>query len=118
MENEEFELHSPVKTALACAAALDVTMRFSPPVEFVARSGNWIAAMLTRKSQLNNYEERALRIVNFRNADLPVQLVTGEDKTTDVVVEIFNEVNSSGRKLSDGDLAFPRIGGQWPEVRE
>ena len=37
---------------------------------------------------------------------------------TDAAVEIFNEVNSGGKKLTKGDLALARIGAQWPEVRE
>ena len=115
LENEEFEFRSPVKMALD-ARWVDVTALFSAggvrgKIRELDRSNAY------SEGQLNSYEERALRIVNIRNADLPVQLVTGEDKTTDVVVEIFNEVNSGGRKLSDGDLALARIGGQWPEVR-
>ena len=116
LENEEFEFRSPVKMALD-TRWVDVTALFSAggvrgKIRELDRSNAYTEA------QLNNYEERALRIVNIRNSDLPVQLVTGEDKTTDVVVEIFNEVNSGGRKLSDGDLALARIGGQWPEVRD
>ena len=70
------------------------------------------------EEQMNDYEERAMRILNIRNSDLPVQQVSGADKTTDVVVEIFNEVNSGGRTLSNGDLALARIGAHWPEVRD
>ncbi len=33
----------------------------------------------------------------------------GEDKTVDVVVDIFNRVNSGGTKLSKGDLALAKI---------
>ena len=32
--------------------------------------------------------------------------VTGADKTIDVVVDIFNRVNSGGTKLSKGDSAL------------
>ena len=42
----------------------------------------------------------------------------GEDKTVDVVVEIFNLVNSGGTKLSKGDLALAKIGAAWPEARD
>ena len=34
-----------------------------------------------------------------------------KDKTIDVVVEIFNNVNSGGTKLSKGDLALAKICG-------
>ena len=48
---------------------------------------------------------------------MPVQQITGDEKTTDIVVDIFNRVNSGGTKLSKGDLALARIGGSWPAVR-
>jgi len=34
------------------------------------------------------------------------------------VVDIFNNVNSGGTKLSKGDLALAKICGEWPEARE
>lgn len=40
-----------------------------------------------------------------------------EDKTVDVVVKIFNRVNSGGTKLSKGDLALAKICAAWPETR-
>jgi hypothetical protein len=39
--------------------------------------------------------------------DLHIEEVTGADKSLDVVVDIFNRVNSGGTKLSKGDLALP-----------
>ena len=39
------------------------------------------------------------------------------DKTLDVVVDIFNRVNSGGTKLSKGDLALAKICAEWPEAR-
>jgi hypothetical protein len=44
--------------------------------------------------------------------------VTGTDKTLDVVVDIFNQVNSGGTKLSKGDLALAKICADWPEGRD
>ena len=43
--------------------------------------------------------------------------MTGEDKTVEVVVDIFNRVNSGGTKLSKGDLALARICARWPDAR-
>src|SRR6478752_2463608 len=43
--------------------------------------------------------------------------ITGADKTVDVVVDIFNRVNSGGTKLSRGDLALARICSDWPQAR-
>ncbi len=50
--------------------------------------------------------------------DFHIEEVAGDDKTVDVVVEIFNRVNSGGTKLSQGDLALAKICGSWPEGRE
>jgi hypothetical protein len=49
---------------------------------------------------------------------LHVEEVTGADKTLDVVVDIFNQVNSGGTKLSKGDLALAKICADWPEARD
>ena len=34
------------------------------------------------------------------------------------IVEIFNNVNSGGTKLSKGDLALAKICGEWPQARD
>ncbi|MBX9681192.1 MAG: hypothetical protein K2X38_20740 [Gemmataceae bacterium] len=47
-----------------------------------------------------------------------IEEVTGPDKTIDVVVDIFNRVNSGGTKLSKGDLALAKICADWPEARD
>ena len=116
LHSQEFEFRSPLKMALD-------TRWVNVSQLFEARGVSSILRELDRSNaysddQLNDYEERALRVVNIRNADIPIQIVSGEDKTTDVVVEIFNEVNAGGRKLSNADLALARVGGQWPEVRD
>ena len=46
-----------------------------------------------------------------------MEKITGEDKTVDEVVEIFNRVNSGGTKLSKGDLALAKQCAHWPEAR-
>ncbi len=76
------------------------------------------ATMSDPDSPFQTYMNRAQRLYNIQDIDFPVQLVTGEDKTTEVVVEIFNVVNSGGRKLSRGDLTLSRIGVHWPEARD
>ncbi|NLZ36531.1 MAG: DUF262 domain-containing protein [Clostridiales bacterium] len=58
------------------------------------------------------------RLDSIKNIDIHVQTVSGEDKTIDVVVEIFNNVNSGGTKLSKGDLALAKICAEWPDARE
>ena len=57
------------------------------------------------------------RIDNIKNIDLYIHEVSGDDKTVDVVVDIFNNVNSGGTKLSKGDLALAKICARWPDTR-
>jgi len=64
------------------------------------------------------YIKRLTAIEGIKDVDLHVEEVTGEDKTIDVVVDIFNRVNSGGTKLSKGDLALARICADWPQARQ
>jgi hypothetical protein len=68
--------------------------------------------------QINTYVNRLNAVVGIRDVDLHIEEVTGPDKTVDVVVDIFNRVNSGGTKLSKGDLALARICAAWPEARD
>ena len=58
---------------------------------------------------LHDYVDRLLRVRNVLDREVHVERITGADKTVDVVVDIFNRVNSGGTKLSKGDLALARI---------
>lgn len=58
------------------------------------------------------------KLANIKDRELHIEIVSGPDKTIDVVVEIFNQVNSGGTKLSKGDLALAKICSEWPEARE
>jgi len=66
---------------------------------------------------LNTYINRLTAVDGIKEIVFHVDQVTGEDKTVDVVVDIFNRVNSGGTKLSKGDLALAKICGEWPEAR-
>lgn len=70
-----------------------------------------------RKIYLFNFLDVLNRLNNIKDVDLHVSNVTGEDKTIDVVVEIFNNVNTGGTKLSKGDLALAKICSLWPDAR-
>ena len=62
--------------------------------------------------------DRLNAIFSIRDIDLHIEEVTGEDKTVDLVVDIFNRVNSGGTKLSKGDLALAKICAEWPDARD
>ncbi len=81
-------------------------------------AGNYFNdASKERKEYLLGYFDVLNRINNIKDVDLHISNVTGEDKTIDVVVEIFNNVNTGGTKLSKGDLALAKICSLWPEAR-
>lgn len=64
------------------------------------------------------YMERLNRLYSIKDVNLHVEEVTGTDKTLDIVVDIFNKVNSGGTTLSKGDLALAKICAEWPEARD
>ena len=68
--------------------------------------------------RVGEFLDRLNRIDRIKETDLHIEEVTGEDKTIDVVVDIFNRVNSGGTKLSKGDLALAKVCAQWPEARQ
>lgn len=81
-------------------------------------AGNYFSeADEERKMYLLNYFDVLNRLNNIKDVDLHISNVTGEDKTIDVVVEIFNNVNTGGTKLSKGDLALAKICSLWPDAR-
>jgi hypothetical protein len=63
------------------------------------------------------YMERLARLRGVLDRDFHEEKITGEDKTVDVVVDIFNRVNSGGTKLSKGDLALAKMCAHWPGAR-
>lgn len=68
--------------------------------------------------RLAGYVVRLTRLSHIVEIDLHAEDVTGADKTLDVVVDIFNKVNSGGTKLSQGDLALALICAEWPNARD
>ncbi len=68
--------------------------------------------------QLSTYIGRLNAVHNVRETDFYIDRVTGDDKTVDVVVDIFNRVNSGGTKLGKGDLALAKVCAGWPEARD
>ena len=81
--------------------------------DFIAR----LLALSEDKTRLNDFISRLSALISIKDIDLHVDEVTGTDKSLDIVVDIFNRVNSGGTKLSKGDLALARICADWPEGR-
>ncbi|KNZ40605.1 GmrSD restriction endonuclease domain-containing protein [Acetobacterium bakii] len=82
--------------------------------------GNFVTkrmAAMPGDDYLIKHMDQLNRIDNIKKVDLHIDQVAGADKTIDVVVEIFNNVNSGGTKLSKGDLSLAKICAQWPDAR-
>jgi hypothetical protein len=73
---------------------------------------------LAYQPKLNDYLNRINAAEGIKNIDLHIEEVAGADKTVDVVVDIFNKVNSGGTKLSKGDLALAKICAEYPDARD
>ena len=95
-------------------------------VSSLMRKGiNGLGEITTKLNKNNNlvepkveeYYARLFRLVGILEVDLHIDEMTGEDKTLDVVVDIFNRVNSGGTKLSNGDLALATICANSPKFR-
>lgn len=118
VEREEFRFYAPV------------TMRDDPlwlDVGDVMRKGpGWAMAKLMPligegpdwAQRYESYNNRLNALHGIRDVDLHAETITGEEKSVDVVVDIFNRVNSGGTKLSKGDLALAKICATWPEARD
>ena len=95
-------------------------------VSKLMREGNaGLGKHIVRLGQLPEYASeqgdfigRLSQILAILQKDFHAEEVTGTDKTIDVVVDIFNRVNSGGTKLSQGDLALAKICGSWPDGRQ
>ncbi|MCK8067870.1 DUF262 domain-containing protein [Cobetia sp. 1CM21F] len=114
VENEEFSFYMPSRmandpkwisvTQLMIDGAESVTERLAESLELTFKEGS-------------RYNNRLNRLRDVRDIEVHVEQISGEDKTLDVVVEIFNKVNSGGTKLSKGDLALARICSTQPDAR-
>lgn len=117
LESESFSFYQPVKMQ-DDPLWIDVTELMQKGTtglgEFVTR----LSAQAVLATKIGDYVARLSRLLGVTEVDLHVEEVTGADKTLDVVVDIFNRVNSGGTKLSKGDLALAKICADWPEARD
>lgn len=111
----------------------DETFEFFAPVK-MQNDPRWIAVTPvlrdgpdTSMAQLRDlgdgvpverYYQRLYHLHAIKEIPLHVEEITGDDKTVDVVVEIFNRVNSGGTKLKQADLALAKVCAQWRDARD
>lgn len=117
LEAENFEFYQPVKMR-DDPLWIDVTELMG---RGTAGLGEFVASLASQPAlapKVGAYVGRLSKLLGITEVDLHVEEVTGADKTLDVVVDIFNRVNSGGTKLSKGDLALAKICADWPDARD
>lgn len=115
LESEEFNFYVPLKMKHD-PLWIDITrlMQKGPGPLIPALSHH-----LEYPDKLNLYLNRLSAITNIREIDLHVEEITGQDKTIDVVVEIFNKLTSSP-PLTKGipTAAYAASVGSCPETAQ
>ncbi len=117
LENEIFSFYQPLKME-GDPLWIDVSRLMKAGT---AGLGGFVTQLTQQPDlalKLGIYVGRLSQLLGVSEVDLHIEEVTGADKSLDVVVDIFNRVNSGGTKLSKGDLALAKICADWPEARE
>lgn len=113
VEDETFQFYAPVKMK-------DDPLWIDVTAMFTGEDGAAYEQLLDLKwlrPKLSTYISRISQLQAVLERDFHIEQITGLDKTVDVVVDIFNRVNSGGTKLSKGDLALARICSEWTDAR-
>lgn len=113
---QTFAFHQPLKMS-GDPLWIDVTALFAKGMAGLGEMFARMSADPAQVAQIGAFMERLGWLLGIAEIALHVEEVTGADKTLDVVVDIFNRVNSGGTKLSKGDLALAKICADWPEAR-
>ncbi len=117
LEEETFQFYQPVKMR-DDSLWIDVTKLMQAGSSGL---GSYIAEISSDPEvapKVGDYVGRLSQVLSIVDVDLHIEEVTGPDKTLEVVVDIFNRVNSGGTKLSKGDLALAKICAEWPAGRD
>ena len=117
LDMQTFEFFQPVKMR-DDPLWIDVTELMKKGSAGLGDFVTQLAALPDLSANVGEYVGRLSQLIGIMDVDLHTEEVTGVDKTLDVVVDIFNQVNSGGTKLSKGDLALAKICADWPEARD
>jgi hypothetical protein len=114
LETEKFMFYSPIKMK-DDPLWIDVTKLMKEGLEpYIVKFGE----LPDHKDMLAGRIGRLNRLLGIKDISLHIEEVIGDKMTIDVVVNIFNQVNSGGTKLSQGDLALAKICAVFPNARE
>jgi hypothetical protein len=117
LDGQNFEFYQPVKMK-DDPLWIDVTALMKAGNDGLGGYVTQLAAQPALAPKIGAYVGRLSQLLGIANIELHIEEVTGADKSLDVVVDIFNRVNSGGTKLSKGDLALAKICAEWPEGRD
>lgn len=117
LESEAFGFYQPVKMK-DDPLWIDVTELMKAGNAGLGAYVARLSAVPELASLVGEYVGRLSKLLSITDIDLHIEEVTGADKSLEVVVDIFNRVNSGGTKLSKGDLALAKICADWPDARD
>ncbi len=117
LESEAFGFYQPVKMK-DDPLWIDVTELMKAGNAGLGAYVARLSAVPELASLIGEYVGRLSKLLSITDIDLHIEEVTGADKSLEVVVDIFNRVNSGGTKLSKGDLALAKICADWPDARD
>ena len=117
LDSETFAFYQPIKMQ-DDPLWIDVTELMQAGTAGLGTFVAQLSAMPEHTARVGDFVGRLSRLLSVTDIDLHVEEVTGADKTLDIVVDIFNRVNSGGTKLSKGDLALAKICAEWPDARD
>jgi len=115
LETETFNFYQPMKMQ-GDVLWVNVTDLMMKGTQGIGEFATVLSSKPEYAAKLGEYFGRLSRLLAITEIDFHIEQVTG-DKSLDVVVDIFNRVNSGGTKLSKGDLALAKICADWPEAR-
>lgn len=113
VRSENFEFYAPAKMRHE-ATWVDVSELFS--------TGGLQKATAQLQAALPNDEflealTRLMKLQGILGKEFHLEKIAGSTWSIDMVVDLFNKVNSGGTKLSKGDLALARISAADPSAR-
>ncbi len=114
LETQEFKFYA--------SKQMDNNPLWIDVTELMINGAGRFASRIYRDERLNHdaeaFFDRLNRIDGIKNRDFYIEEITGADRTLDEVVEVFNEVNSGGKKLSKADLALAKVCASWSQARD
>ncbi len=111
IETETFEFYGPIKMQ-DDPLWISVTDLMQQGIEA------FVSILTKYPENTGIYLRRLSDVIKIHDRELHVEEITGADKDINVIVDIFNKVNSSGTRLSKGDLALAKVCAQWPKARQ